>query len=358
MCFNHLATTYGDSFHHIDDAWEAIWCTYDNKTTWRSERPLLHLHAIHPATQQRSHFANILWTSGHFKATNTHDYVYAHLGHPSARRMGGEEFVKVDYRQSLAELYLDIAKHLLAQKQGIIILSAVYHMGGLNPSQPSWVPQWHATDIRIIAPMPGDDRCWKYNASLSEQNEPGFSLTASPEGGTRLHIRGILFDTVNVCSAAHNSQSTYAAGNHPIEAAWSLAQPSNAAELLNTLGLVLVCGMCGTTGDAAEENLQEHRAVFASYCLAETTLDAAIKSAIIQIQQPLSKNEEYATVYARTLKSLCYHRRLFRTATGRFGLGPSAKRPDDICCILFGARVPFIIRRCDGAFKLVGECYI
>lgn len=162
---------------------------------------------------------------------------------------------------------------------------------------------------------------------------------------------------VKLSSVALDRKSTDAACNHPVEVAWSLFQTSNAAEVLDTLSLVLVCGMGEYRSDAVKETLRKQKATFVSYCLAGTTLDTGIRSTIVQLQEPLSDQND-GIDYKRLLEHFCQRRRLFRTASGRFGLGSSAMRPEDICCILFGAPVPYVIRRCEQAFKLVGECYI
>ncbi len=54
----------------------------------------------------------------------------------------------------------------------------------------------------------------------------------------------------------------------------------------------------------------------------------------------------------------CIGRKLFRTCEGHIGLGPCALREGDICSVLFGARVPMLLRRVDGYFVFVGELYI
>lgn len=345
----------GGGFYNIIEAGNLIWCTYESKRSWKNERPYLRFYVNHPDIQQRRQFMNVLWAGARFTASVAHDYIYALLGHPSARRPDGVDFVKVDYSKSLNDLYLDVAEKLLAQAHGdLTLLSAVYHTGNSLTTGPSWVPQWHQSHPSMIAPLAGE-HVW-YNASLSESTEPKIPVMAGLVEGARLYVRGIAFDTVSTCSAAFD-KSPDAALNHPVEAAWSLFQPLSGTEVLDALSLVLVCDMDGHTLDAAEENIRKHKTSFVSYCLAETTLDPAIKSGIVRINEPLPVEGD-GVQYRMMVRIYCPGRKVFKTASGRFGLGPSAMRPGDICCILFGACVPFVIRRCDQAFKLVGECYI
>ncbi len=40
------------------------------------------------------------------------------------------------------------------------------------------------------------------------------------------------------------------------------------------------------------------------------------------------------------------------------GLGPAILRKGDLCCVLFGAQVPFILRSVGENYQLVGETYV
>jgi hypothetical protein len=50
--------------------------------------------------------------------------------------------------------------------------------------------------------------------------------------------------------------------------------------------------------------------------------------------------------------------RLFITLGGELGLGPTAMMEGDVACVLFGGRLPFVLRDEGGWYRLVGECYI
>jgi hypothetical protein len=53
------------------------------------------------------------------------------------------------------------------------------------------------------------------------------------------------------------------------------------------------------------------------------------------------------------------NRCFFITKQGYIGIGPLILQGGDICCVLFGAKTPFILRRDgDSTYQLVGECYI
>jgi hypothetical protein len=61
----------------------------------------------------------------------------------------------------------------------------------------------------------------------------------------------------------------------------------------------------------------------------------------------------------------CYHRRFFVTKRGLFfffffffGLGPCVLEEGDICWVIFGGTVPFILRRKGSCYLLLGEAYV
>ena len=55
---------------------------------------------------------------------------------------------------------------------------------------------------------------------------------------------------------------------------------------------------------------------------------------------------------------MCPSRAFFRTREGYIGLGPDYLEIGDIICVLFGGRVPYILRPEKDYFLLVAECYV
>jgi hypothetical protein len=47
----------------------------------------------------------------------------------------------------------------------------------------------------------------------------------------------------------------------------------------------------------------------------------------------------------------------FITGDGHIGIGSRKMQKGDDVCILFGGKVPYILRKVGDHFKLVGECY-
>lgn len=65
-----------------------------------------------------------------------------------------------------------------------------------------------------------------------------------------------------------------------------------------------------------------------------------------------------SATFSIELQNTCLGRKLFGTKEGYIGLGDITLQADDLVCILFGGKVPFILRKVEGWYKFVGECYL
>ena len=52
------------------------------------------------------------------------------------------------------------------------------------------------------------------------------------------------------------------------------------------------------------------------------------------------------------------NRRFCSTTDGRIGLVPRSAAAGDVICVLYGGRVPYVLRPCKDGYTLIGECYI
>ncbi len=51
-------------------------------------------------------------------------------------------------------------------------------------------------------------------------------------------------------------------------------------------------------------------------------------------------------------------RRLIRTSTNHLGIAPIAAEPGDVVCVLGGSKVPFVMRKIEDHYVMIGECYV
>jgi hypothetical protein len=72
----------------------------------------------------------------------------------------------------------------------------------------------------------------------------------------------------------------------------------------------------------------------------------------------LMAEKEYSVSYFTILRGTATLRRGFVPSLGYLGLGPADTREGDIIAILFGADVPFILRKLpNGQYQVIGEAY-
>jgi hypothetical protein len=70
------------------------------------------------------------------------------------------------------------------------------------------------------------------------------------------------------------------------------------------------------------------------------------------------KECKVARNYCAAVWGINYRRRLFRTKLGYFGLGSSNVVPGDQVVVLFGGRVPFVLRKKSKHYRLISDCYV
>ena len=65
-----------------------------------------------------------------------------------------------------------------------------------------------------------------------------------------------------------------------------------------------------------------------------------------------------AVLFRKMASTYCVNRRIYRTQSGIFGLGPRIMQPGDTVVVLFGGRYPFMLRRREQNWVLLGDTYL
>ena len=371
------AEEFVDSFDlvYVLDGFQLIWCTYDDEDTqtWKTELPLTKEgFQTRQATKQGANFFNVLLGVNGREATDKRDFVYAFLGHSLARLQGQTKtMVAADYTKEWPEVYWNVAIQLLEQTKSLVLLSAVSHLDEQIPEEfPSWIPQWYVKSfITILSPFPAHESF--YDAALVEENSTSLIRDPRPyhfDGRVltaHLAVRALIIDSVRSHSSKLDAwDHPRAKGSlDPVEAVWKEAgfdavtgsvYSSNFEAFTHTL----VAGMTWQM-DPTEADVGRHRAAFRAYSAKNCSIEF---NGLAQRELPSSSENDMtgdSTGFSQILGDMCNHRKCFITEKGYFGLGPLAIQEGDLCCVLFGARVPFIVRstRTAGHYRLVGECF-
>lgn len=264
--------------------------------------------------------------------------------------------ITVDYHEDVSDIYVRVASHLL-DTVGIEVLSACQGQS-LITNLPSWVPDWtvhpQRTVLGVMAPRLGfcaggrpPDFC------------PSHSILAR---GTKavLKIRGLRFDTIQTLEMGCDTYAlTPAECQFIVFNQWYKA--ATGSEDFRT----------EPAGDTAASQLTRAREFWRTISVDAISSDENIDRSIFSARRAICETEldvwraktwpwmaGFGGLNLDKFLVPCDKRRFFITSRGFLGLAPPEAQVGDIVCVFLGARVPYILRKDEDFFKLVGECYV
>jgi hypothetical protein len=130
----------------------------------------------------------------------------------------------------------------------------------------------------------------------------------------------------------------------------------NSWEISNAFSLAICAGL--STYKCAEENLVQHEEDFAAYWNWKRSVSSVVEESSTPSNDLPTRGAQERFIL--DMERVCDGRSFLFTEKGYYGLGPSISKRGDLCCVLFGAKVPFILRRFgeENHYKLIGESYI
>jgi hypothetical protein len=329
--------------------------------------PARYKETLHESVWDTLDFLELLEVTSTQLASDPRDYIYALLGHPRAL-IGGVPIVEPDYRKTVSALFLEVTIKLIDDTKSLRVLSAVRHRNesDLKEEYASWVPKWNRDGFSNSIGTSG-------KLSIYYDSEAGSSTFWNRiTSGNVLHVRGFVFDAIDEYSGTVEfDEQRCLRENHnvdcwPIQAAMRFKSRStySVSERLSDIAQTLTTG---TRRDrqSHEENLTLVLADFAAFRLhlikqasrqggvAPSDLAPEGLAAIQATARGGDSNQFFDVV-----NNVCCERKLFSTRHGMLGLGPRLLREGDLCCILFGATIPFILRPLGQQYRLVGEAYV
>ncbi|ETN39900.1 uncharacterized protein HMPREF1541_06126 [Cyphellophora europaea CBS 101466] len=306
------------------------------------------------------------------QASDPRDFVFALLGHPTAS-INGSLIVQPDYTRTAEAVFSELAIKLIQNNRSCRILSAVCHIDEHyleNTTYPSWAPRWDREASSSILGADGDLQT--FCDPKNDSSTFWYQITPSTEV---VRLRGFTFDVVNKSSMVVNvDQKRY------------LFQKEIDAELMRTI-------MQFDKLQDRYKDVNTRLSVIAHTCVAidafptkpwarDTSTDSVADFAAFRLRLLKQNSQEGDALLCRELSpegfdalresarlgnadrfyasaiATCGYRRFFATDSGLLGVGPRVLRKGDICCILYGGSVPYILRRVGDRYRLVGEAYI
>ncbi|KAF9736360.1 hypothetical protein PMIN03_010192 [Paraphaeosphaeria minitans] len=224
-----------------------------------------------------------------------------------------------DLRDKIFGLYLLVKIRLLYQRR-----TTRRHCAGearAPPTRslnlPSWVPDWHSHDKSTPLAPPSEPSAYCVNYEVSQDL-------------TKLTLKGDIFD-----------------------------------EIVSLSDIILPFGY---TLDGSHINLLVQQWPNASVVLEPTretirVLDilprrAALGDFDIASLPSASYTKGWLKSERNQLRRVFYGRRVYRSAGGRLGLASSHAIPGDKIVAFRGGSIPFVIRRNENAYSLIGECFL
>ena len=275
----------------------------------------------------------------HCKSTDPRDKVYALLNlviEPS------ELFA--DYTRSKEDVYTWLARSIIERDSCLDVLCGV--QGKAGQGLPSWVPDWSQPPFSNVLGRPGGWRK-RFNANNNYSSLATFNADSSI-----LTVAGKGVDIVCAISEEYRLDNL---------------GPRSTLQIWDQEAKVLDAYPTGqTVSDAFLETL-----VASSRSKAYETPHTAVKMFshswrlrwLDKVPPPdvaytSSLAAKEAHIFNEMVIKACNGRRFFRTQKGYMGLGPKDIQDGDTVSVLLSGQVPFILRKLDEAYTLVGESYV
>lgn len=298
------------------------------------------------------------------ESTLSRDRLFALLGLASD---GNEAEFEPDYDSPLEEVVLKFARVFVRQGRGMQMLYRA-GLGHRSERFPSWIPDWTV----------------KRASSLHDSSEGGISFAASgPQqckikcipNTDELLVEGYEVDEIESISRASNVEEEWEKYFNEVDTMIDSAILAPVRHLPEDLkwkvpiaGLlwpkVAVSG--GIDLKSSYTALRKHlyrkqKGKAKESGNSGNGCPLPRESAMFVEHVAAGSYEKQAASYIAALQDTVHGWRFVVTKNGYVGVVPNMTKVGDVVAILKGGRVPFVLRRSgerDGAFRLVGECYV
>ena len=322
-------------------------------------------------------FLGVMESARYIQCTDPRDRVYAFLGHPSAfQEYPGDmkpyriyeanftenrpTIVMPDYTKTMEQVYLELCVALMKFQNSFEVLSCVTHTEETILSEnPSWVPRWDIYGYKRLR----SGAYYKASASM----KPIYSVHSN-----ELHTKAIKVDTVDWCEVISGGfadglyQGTEGRPkrfdwyfNTYKFRLWQKHQGKIKADP-EAFRYTLCAGVIG--GHPAEDHKELFEANVAAYLVQEIgglrtkKYDWCTEADFEKLKAQSVDGDP--TRYLRDIQNIAEGRMLFFTRKGYLGIAHQEIRKGDVCCVLPGANVPFILRGKERRYRMICEAYL
>jgi len=274
------------------------------------------------------------------EATDARDKIYGLLGLASDSEKLG---ISPDYKKSTTDVYTDVARALIADGHTTIL--AWCQQPTSVEQFPSWVPDFSS---HIREPC-GEDH--QTGALFCASGSTALSQISIFQGADRylLELLGTKIDTIAELGTAWEPLVDSPFNREGAQ------QLLNEVETFCTRSLLL-----STPEQASDAKMRIPCADQAGYGASRSRASSLIREEYEALRLPETYNSErVVNQHYRVAMGFQHNRKPFLSAEGYVGLVPAIAEIGDIIIIIFGATVPFVVRKLDGGrAQLIGEAFV
>lgn len=292
-----------------------------------------------------------------FECSNPLDRIYSLLGMPPFARL--DPPIRADYTKTRRQLFEELSARCLCELGMVDVLSLVHHSNDVDTEVdfPSWVPEW---DRKRAWSTMNSDINWSWSSAGNLTSCAEVDLVTSV-----LTIEGLIVDVIEQQEDLNIrewfDEEDVAPTIHPILEKWrsehvQLTTYLNGEKTIDVYAQVLTTGTT-TLVRKVSESRERFLADFSSYVahLMETRNES--KEYLPKLKKQ-ALSGEWRNFKHRALAQ-SKNRSMFTSSKGYMGLGPRSLRPKDVIVVLFGGKLPYILRPIEhGRFRFVGEAYV
>ncbi|MCJ1241658.1 hypothetical protein MMC14_009664 [Varicellaria rhodocarpa] len=292
-------------------------------------------------------FSLLLCSTRRFQATDPRDKVIALMGLARNPNPTFPNSIEPDYSKKTAELYRDVTGRVITEEQNLSLISSVEDQSDRQKHElPSWVPDYgYCQRVSILGLSL---RSVKFRAA----GETKVSVKWT-EGSSVIMINGFRQDKVDKVS---DGSLDYIPNDRGLVLDWlDMTEPLilNKSLKIDAFWRTLIANNIAHAYPAPVE-YQNHFESFLGFT--DKRNQRYLKS--LGLEKVASPNPANPSLFQAYMGYVAPRRKFFTTQNGLIGLGPRSIQSGDSVCILSGGLVPFILRKGNAGYRLVGESYI
>lgn len=291
-------------------------------------------------TKQASHFdfLIILHDARVLDVQDPQDRVYAFLSLATAAGLPLRIRPNYSDKNGTKEVYLNLAREYINSTSDINILHCVQHTeDSFSDGLPSWVPRW---DLNL------------FDNIITHTSAPTLVPTdvrPTIYTGGILEVTGVIFDDILYTSQPLSRDVSI----HDIKLIWDEVSGIHATSAYNPTYKALAFSQVLSVG-------RSWGAEWPQWIRWRTAYIDLLLGQGGHVLPPNDPRYQGIKAFHTYTQWNVHNRRIIVTNRGFYGVVPLLTRGGDLCCVLFGARTPCILRKTStpGRYRLIGDAYI